>query len=65
MTERFSALRQFPFEAPTWSAALAAGVLRGLMLIVIAAGAAWLVFGVLLGEVRRRAEPGAEARADD
>jgi hypothetical protein len=47
MNERFGVLRQFRFEWPVIDAAFLAGALRWLMLLVIAAGLYWLVFGVL------------------
>ncbi len=46
MTERWELLRKFRFEWPALDAAFLAGVLRGLMLLVVAAGLYWLVFGV-------------------
>lgn len=48
MVERAQRLRQFPFQWPTVDAALLAGLLRWVMLLLVAAGLAWLVFGVLL-----------------
>jgi hypothetical protein len=57
-TERAARLRQFQFEWPAWNLALAAATLRWVMLLVIAAGLVWLVFGVLL-------RPAAGAKADD
>ena len=47
MTERYSVLRQFRFEWPVIDAAFLASALRWAMLLVIAAGLYWLVFGVL------------------
>ena len=49
-TERVASLRQFPLAWPQWNAALAAGAMRWLLLLVIAAGVLWLVFGVLLNK---------------
>jgi len=47
MTERFDRLRQFRFEWPEINAALLAGALRWLMLLVIIAALWWLASGVL------------------
>jgi HupE/UreJ protein len=62
MTERAARLGQFPFQWPAVDAALLAGLLRWLMLLVAAAGVAWLVFGVLL---RAGREEEAVARANE
>jgi len=45
--ERWSLLRRFTFEWPALDAAFLAGALRWMMLLVVAAGLYWLVFGVL------------------
>jgi HupE/UreJ protein len=47
MTERYGVLRQFRFEWPVVDAAFLASAMRWAMLLVIAAGMYWLVFGVL------------------
>ncbi len=47
MTERWALLRRFSFEWPAIDAAFLAGALRWMMLLVVAAGLYWLVFGVL------------------
>jgi hypothetical protein len=47
MTERWALLRRFTFEWPAMDAAFLAGALRWMMLLVVAAGLYWLVFGVL------------------
>ena len=47
MTERWALLRRFTFEWPAIDAAFLAGALRWMMLLVVAAGLYWLVFGVL------------------
>ena len=47
MTERWELLRKFRFEWPAIDAAFLAGALRWMMLLVVAAGLYWLVFGVL------------------
>jgi hypothetical protein len=47
MTERWALLRRFAFEWPAIDAAFLAGALRWMMLLVVAAGLYWLVFGVL------------------
>jgi hypothetical protein len=46
MSERWDVLRRFTFEWPAVDAALLASALRWLMLVVVAAGLYWLVFGV-------------------
>jgi len=47
LTERAAVLRQFRFEWPVFDAAFLASALRWMMLVVVAAGLYWLVFGVL------------------
>jgi HupE / UreJ protein len=47
MTERWDTLRQFRFQWPVVDAAFLAGAMRWMMLLVIAAGLYWFVFGVL------------------
>ena len=47
MIERWDQLRQFRFIWPVLNAALLASAVRWIMLAVIAAGLAWLVFRVL------------------
>jgi hypothetical protein len=56
MIERWDRLRQFRFSWPVLGAAGLADVTRGLLLVVIAAGLAWLLFAVLLPAATRRAE---------
>jgi hypothetical protein len=56
MTDRWDRLRQFPLQRPVLDAAFLAAMLRWMMLAVIVAGGAWLVFGVL----RKPAKPSAE-----
>jgi hypothetical protein len=46
MTARGSELRQYRFEWPTMDAALAASLMRGLMLLLMIVAAAWLLFGL-------------------
>jgi HupE/UreJ protein len=53
--ERWDRLRQFRFPWPVLNAVLLASAVRWLMLAVIAAGIAWLVFGVLRPPAQRRA----------
>jgi hypothetical protein len=53
MTARFGILREYRFTWPAVDAALLAGVLRGLMLLLIVVGVGWLVSGV----VSRHAQP--------
>jgi hypothetical protein len=47
MTERFDVLRRYRFEWPAIDAAFWVGVMRAGMIIVVAIGLYWLVFGVL------------------
>lgn len=54
--DRGDALLQYQFELPVIDAFFLAGVLRWLMLLVIVAGFAWLVFGVFKPTRRRDAE---------
>jgi len=57
MTERAAILRQFRFEWPVLDALFWASALRWMMLVVIAAGLYWLVFGVFKPQQRnKRAE---------
>jgi len=55
MTERWEALRQFRFQWPVVDAAFLAGAMRWMMLLVVAAGLYWLVFGVM-GAAKRRGD---------
>lgn len=63
MTERGSALRQYQFDWPALDVALLADAMRALMLVLIVAGAAWLMFGLArrLAQSARRGEPAVEA----
>ena len=54
LTERWGALRQYRFQWPVVDAAFLAGAMRWMMLLVIAAGLYWLVFGVLRAGKRPR-----------
>lgn len=54
MDERWELLRKFTFEWPMLDAAFFAGALRWMMLLVVAAGLYWVVFGVL--RPRRKSE---------
>ena len=45
--ERWELLRKFSFTRPAIDAAFLAGALRWAMLLVVAAGLYWLVFGVV------------------
>jgi hypothetical protein len=47
MTERFDVLRRFRFEWPAIDAAFWVGVMRFGMIVVVAVGLYWLVFGLL------------------
>jgi len=46
MAERWATLRQYRFEWPALDAALLNGAMRVVMLVLIVAGAAWLMFGL-------------------
>jgi HupE / UreJ protein len=65
MSERWSRWRQFPWEWPAVDAALLASVTLWLIAAVVVAGLFWVVFGVLLRPVRRRAEDDAAAGVDE
>jgi hypothetical protein len=54
MTERAAILRQFRFEWPVLDALFWASALRWMMLVVIAAGLYWLVFGVFKPQLRNK-----------
>jgi HupE / UreJ protein len=54
--DRGDALLQYQFQMPVIDALFLAGLLRWLMLLVIVAGLAWLVFGVFKPTRRRDAE---------
>ena len=56
MIERWDRLRQFRFQWPALDAALAASTMRGLMVVVVAAGLVWLVRSVLRPARRRVAK---------
>ena len=56
MMERWDRLRQFRFPWPVLSAAALASATRWLLLVVIAAGLAWLLIAVLLPAASRRAQ---------
>ena len=64
MTERYQVLSQYQIRFPAVEAAPLAKALRLLMLIVIAAGLVWLVFGLLWPKiVRREEEPAVRSRS--
>ncbi len=54
MVDRFEVLRQYQFEMPAMSLSGAASVTRGLILLLIVAGAAWAMFEVV-GRIQRGA----------
>jgi hypothetical protein len=60
MTERWDRLRQFRFQWPVLSAALLASAMRWMMVIVILAGLAWLIYG----RFRKRLREGVDVVAD-
>jgi hypothetical protein len=63
MIERGNVLRQFSW--PAFDAAALAGMLRLLMLVVVAAGLVWLVFGVLWPRVGSEAKDEAAVGAEE
>ena len=65
MVDRVDRLRQYRFEWPALDAALLAGAMRWLMLAVIVAGLAWLVFMVRRRPAARRAKGEAAAAAEE
>ena len=56
LTERADVLRQFRFTWPALDAAFLASAMRWMMLMVVAAGLYWLVFGVLGSRKKNPAE---------
>jgi HupE / UreJ protein len=56
MIDRYQVLRQYQIRFPAMEAAPMAKMLRLLMLIVIAAGLVWLVFGLLWPRIGRKEE---------
>lgn len=44
MADRFGALREYQFEAPAWNATMLAASMRWLMLVLVIAGAVWLMY---------------------
>jgi hypothetical protein len=56
MIDRYLVFRQYQFQWPSLDAAPLAKSLRLLMLIVIAAGLVWLVFGLLWPRIVRTDE---------
>ena len=65
MIDRYQVLRQYQIQWPALEAAPLAKALRLLMLIVIAAGLVWLVFGVLWPKIMPSGEdPAARARRE-
>jgi hypothetical protein len=55
LTERYTAFRRYPISLPVFDAAFYAALMRWMMLLLIIAGTAWLVFGVL-GRQRRKSQ---------
>ena len=64
MIDRYQVLRQYQFQWPALEAAPLAKSLRLLMLIVIAAGVVWVVFGLLWPRIGPREEDPAVHTAD-
>jgi hypothetical protein len=60
MLERGDQLRQFPLVWPTLSAALLASAIRWLMLMLIVAGAAWLIFRLVRHAIDRKIDEAAD-----
>jgi hypothetical protein len=54
MLDRFAVLRQYQFEMPAMSLSVAASAARGLILLLIVAGAGWAMFEVV-GRIQRGA----------
>jgi len=46
MLDRITVLQQFNFQWPVFDAALLAGAMRALMLMLVLTGALWLMFGL-------------------
>ena len=65
MIERGGQLLQYQFRWPAIDAALLASAMRGLMLLLIAAGLAWLLFDVLRRLPQRSTEDKAPIGADE
>ncbi len=65
MVERADRLRQYRFEWPVLNAAFLASLMRWLMLAVLVAGLAWLLFGVLRQPAGRPTDDEAAVGADD
>ncbi|MSR06125.1 MAG: HupE/UreJ family protein [Gemmatimonadetes bacterium] len=59
MTDRSSALRQYQFQWPAFDRLLLMGVMRGLMLLLIVVGFAWMLYAVY-----RRISPGLKPGTD-
>jgi HupE / UreJ protein len=62
LTERFDRLRQYQFQMPAFDMFFMVGLLRWLMLLVIVAAFAWLVFGVFKPGRRPEIAEAAEKR---
>jgi hypothetical protein len=56
MLDRGAILRQYRVQLPAFDAELLAGALRGLMLLLVVAGAAWAMYELYGRLVRRRPE---------
>ena len=56
LIERGGQLLQFQFQWPDMNAAILASAIRGLMLLLVSAGLAWLLFEVLRRTPQRSAE---------
>lgn len=66
MAERAERLSQFQFRWPVFDTLLLVGVLRALMLVLIAAGLYWLIFDVLRPAAERKAKgPDATVGAEE
>jgi hypothetical protein len=65
MIERGGQLSQYQFQWPVVNAAMLASAMRGLMLLLIAAGLAWLLFDVLRRLPQRSTEDKAPIGADE
>ncbi len=61
MAERASTLRQYRFQWPALDLEFVVGAMRGLMLVLILVGVAWLLFGLFARLLRHEGAPDAGA----
>ena len=66
MADRAARLAQFQFRWPVFDTVFLAGILRVLMLLLVAAGLYWLIFEMLGPPAERKSkEPDATVRAEE